>query len=389
MGLWAKRGNPHEQWTLTTEFRAAGAGGAGGSLHIWYTGNGARAGVGASQGVDTIYTSKPWDGLALVIDSHTGQGQVRGYLNDGRQDYSHHHNPTSLAFAHCDFDYRNKGVLSQVKLTRDKWYLTVEVDGKLCFQIDKVPLPKGYFFGITAATSDIPDSFELFKFLTEAPPRNEGHADGHIDLKDQQQQHGQQNQGQQNQGQQQQGGAAQPDPAHEPQMPGAAGGKSFGEWKMEPGEEDHEAAFYKSQEAQFADLHNRLQALTHHLAAVQEKLGIMHDRIDALHKKEDEWRQKDEERRREDEKWRQKDGERRREDEKWRQEVRSHRVALEQLNRMESQLSILPDAVGKALTSSSPMIGMMEAVLVIIQVVLAGSYVLYKRRRNTSSKKYL
>lgn len=39
------------------------------------------------------------------------------------------------------------------------------VDDKVCFQTPKVILPAGNFFGVTAATPDNPDSFELFKFV--------------------------------------------------------------------------------------------------------------------------------------------------------------------------------------------------------------------------------
>jgi len=35
----------------------------------------------------------------------------------------------------------------------------------------------------------------------------------------------------------------------------------FEEWKAELGEEDHEAKFYRAQEEQFEDLHNRIVAL--------------------------------------------------------------------------------------------------------------------------------
>lgn len=39
------------------------------------------------------------------------------------------------------------------------------VDDKVCFQTPKVILPAGNVFGVTAATPDNPDSFELFKFV--------------------------------------------------------------------------------------------------------------------------------------------------------------------------------------------------------------------------------
>ncbi|KAL8819383.1 MAG: hypothetical protein Q9223_002171 [Gallowayella weberi] len=61
------------------------------------------------------------------------------------------------------------------------------IDGKRCFSSDKVSLifllyldrsadlkqiklPSGYYFGISAASADTPDSFEVYKFVTSAAP---------------------------------------------------------------------------------------------------------------------------------------------------------------------------------------------------------------------------
>jgi mannose-binding lectin 1 len=128
----------------------------------------------------------------------------------------------------------------------------VEADGKVCLQTDKVRIPRGYYFGLTAATTETPDSFELFNLLVSSPqvgkvernvPRDEPRG------QQKQQQH-QQHQQQQKQ-QQQHGGKVEKLPNEQ----------NFHEWRVEYGEEDHEAAYYKSQEEQFSDVHDRLQAL--------------------------------------------------------------------------------------------------------------------------------
>jgi hypothetical protein len=51
----------------------------------------------------------------------------------------------------------------------------VDVDGKLCFESSKIRLPLGYNFGITAASAENPDSFEIFKFENVAPSSKEQH----------------------------------------------------------------------------------------------------------------------------------------------------------------------------------------------------------------------
>ena len=63
---------------------------------------------------------------------------MRGFLNDGKTDFSIHHNIASLAFAHCDFQYRNQGTLSKIKITHTLQGLKVEADGDKCFDTKEV-----------------------------------------------------------------------------------------------------------------------------------------------------------------------------------------------------------------------------------------------------------
>jgi mannose-binding lectin 1 len=49
----------------------------------------------------------------------------------------------------------------------------------------------------------------------------------------------------------------------------------------------------------------------------------------------------------------------------------------------------VPESVSHALTTGGPKIGMMVTIVVLVQVGLAVAYVLYKKRRNSSPKKYL
>ncbi|KAJ5558422.1 hypothetical protein N7535_008633 [Penicillium sp. DV-2018c] len=153
-----------QKWTAELQFRASGPERAGGILQLWYTKEG-QSRIGTS----SIYTVGPFDGFALVIDTHGGRGgSVRGFLNDGTTDYKSHNNPDTLAFGHCDYSYRNLGRPSIVKLKHTSSIFEVIIDDKLCFSTDKVALPAGNTFGITAATPENPDSFEIFKFILES-----------------------------------------------------------------------------------------------------------------------------------------------------------------------------------------------------------------------------
>lgn len=256
-GLWSAQPNAHDEWLVSTEFRANGGERPGGSLHLWYTARGAAGGSGA--GHDSIYTSKPWDGLALVIDSHAGPGgTIRGYLNDGSKDYSQHHDPTSLAFAHCDFDYRNKGALSKISLAQDGHALTVLVNGRQCFRTEAARLPHGYYFGITATTTETPDSFELFNFIVSGPAADRSRARDDAQHPHQQAVKRKDAVDDKHRKQQRVDKEAEHYQRPDGKLPHQ---EDFEEWHLEDGEEDHEASYYKTQEDQFKDVHSRLQAL--------------------------------------------------------------------------------------------------------------------------------
>ena len=113
----------------------------------------------------------------------------------------------------------------------------------------KVLLPANYYFGVTAASSDTPDSFEVFKFVTSIPP-------AHIDR----------------------------DHLTQKVIP-REGGKTDAETiKLL---DDVLASSLKSQDMQFADLHNRLQVTGHQIENLFHELsrltGMIQGRMEELH----------------------------------------------------------------------------------------------------------
>ena len=158
--LWAENKNHLPQWAVDFEFRASGPDRAGGSLQLWYGSDGQN-----TIGTSSLYTVGRFDGLVLVFDAHNGRQSIRGFLNDGSIEYKSHPNVDSLAFGHCDYAYRGLGRPSRLSLKSTTGGLEVLIDDILCFRSDKIVLPTDYYFGITAASADPPDSFEVFKFL--------------------------------------------------------------------------------------------------------------------------------------------------------------------------------------------------------------------------------
>ena len=112
----------------------------------------------------SLYTTRKFEGLAIVIDTVGGVQKIRGFLNDGNTDFKSHHTVESLAFGHCDYAYRNLGRPSKLKIKYGSDGLSLTIDDKPCFSTPKVTLPADYVFGVTAASADPPDSFEIYKF---------------------------------------------------------------------------------------------------------------------------------------------------------------------------------------------------------------------------------
>ncbi|KAL2829166.1 concanavalin A-like lectin/glucanase domain-containing protein [Aspergillus cavernicola] len=348
---WSQTPLSHSEWSAEFQFRATGVERAGGNLQLWYAKDG-KDKVGSA----SIYTVGQWDGFALVVDTHSGKGgSIRGFLNDGTTDFKSHRSVDSLAFGHCDYSYRNLGRPSVVRIKHTNAILEVTVDDKLCFSTDKITLPAGNTVGVTAATPENPDSFEIFKVVLETATPGIGKAPPIQ----------QQNSNQQPIAVQQQGGAQQKQPlSNDP----------------------------RSADAQFVDLGSRIQLINHATNNILRELGIQGSKAET-----------------------------RQTDLLQRLATKEQVAGLDaRLQRLESTLlSIQRDLEGKdyrdrfnqlhetlrsshlsltesikdnflsVITASTPRMGFFIFLVIAFQVILAGSYIMYKRRRANMPKKFL
>ncbi|KAL5361145.1 putative lectin family integral membrane protein [Aspergillus floccosus] len=348
--VWSQTPVAQSEWTAELQFRASGVERGGGNLQLWLAKDGQ-----SKIGTSSIYTVGAFDGFALVVDMHGGRGgSVRGFLNDGTKDYKSQTSVDSLAFGHCDYSYRNLGRPSVLRVKHTKSVLEVTVDDRVCFSTDKVAIPAGNTFGITAATPENPDSFEIFKFVLQSAQSGSA---GSVPVAQQntQQQPIAQAQGSTSQQQQQQ-----------------QGGQSI--------------------DAQFMDLSSRIQLISHATNNVIRELGNQGTKADS------------------------------RQTELLQNMATKEQVAgLDaRLQRMESLLqSIQRDLAGKdyrdrfsqlektlqsshlslteslqghilsVMTASTPRMGFFIFVIIGVQVLLAGSYIVYKRRKANMPKKFL
>ncbi|KFA52849.1 hypothetical protein S40293_00917 [Stachybotrys chartarum IBT 40293] len=259
--VWAENPLKITSWIADVDFRASGPERGGGNLNIWL----ARAGHHAI-GASSIYTVGRFEGLALVIDQHGGSGgMIRGFLNDGSVDYLQHHNIDELAFGHCLYSYRNLGRPSQIKMRQTDTTFKVEIDGRLCFESDKIKIPAGYEFGVSAGTPDTPDSFEIFKLVVMA---------------DSLQPQGDTNS---NAGNQQQVTKEQEPSKKKSKDNTRDTSKKSNMFEDEDFEDlitaDEDADIFQTSKTQFQDLHNRLQTTNHQLSAVYRMVN-KHNQLD-------------------------------------------------------------------------------------------------------------
>ncbi|KAK1066787.1 hypothetical protein LTR33_011507 [Friedmanniomyces endolithicus] len=369
---WTDETVPSEDWTADFLFRASGQDMGTGNLNIWYTKDKNHIGT------NSVYTVDNFDGLVLVIDQYGGTGgKIRGFLNDGTQNFKAHSSLESLAFGHCDYSYRNLGRPSNIRISNRNG-LSVFVDDKECFRTDRVTLPSGYHFGLTAATADNPDSFEVSKFtVSSSSPSQPQHLN----------------------------------------HPAARSGLPPTLEKLDrfPGSPeavpDRPADEIKSQEDQFADLHNRLQGMTHQVANIFGEFDILQRKIEEKHEAlmnalpsiaggsaasgSEQQVQPRENTAAIDEIRRKMEGmervlqqiQRDIEGKDYKEHINGLQMAVDGLK--GGLTEHLPDTVAMLIRASAPRMGMFVFVVLAFQVMLVGAYVVYKRRRDRMPKKYL
>ena len=249
--IWSDRKTDSDQWTAEVEFRASGQDGGSGNLQLWFVRD------KSAIGLASVYNVNAFDGLALMLDQYGGRGgSIRGFLNDGSQDYAAKGNQESLAFGHCDYSYRNLGRPSKLKVSsRDG--LSVSIDDKPCFSSNQIQLPVGYHFGITARTAENPDSFEVSRLaISTGLPREQGGGGGAVQKGPPQQQRDN-------------GRLEKLDNSHLPNNP--------------PANQQATQGSLLSSDAQFQDLHARMQGLTQQVASVFAEFNTLAKQIDERH----------------------------------------------------------------------------------------------------------
>ncbi|KAJ8912854.1 hypothetical protein NQ315_007986 [Exocentrus adspersus] len=173
--IWTKQPINFGWWEVDIAFRVTGRGRIGADgLAFWYTQN-----KGAYDG-DVFGSSDKWNGLGVIFDSFDNDNKhnnpyIMAVINDGTKEFDHQNDGTTQQLAGCLRDFRNKPFPTRAKIEYYQNTLTIlfhngmtnnDNDYEICMHIENVVLPKGGYFGISAATGGLADDHDVIHFLT-------------------------------------------------------------------------------------------------------------------------------------------------------------------------------------------------------------------------------
>ncbi|KRX55165.1 Protein RRP5 -like protein [Trichinella sp. T9] len=161
-------------WELEVTFSVHGVekGLFGDGMAIWYA---EEPGV-----LGPVFGSKDmFRGLAVFLDTYTNHQDAHNHahpyisamVNNGSLRYDHDRDGTHTQLgghdSGCTAKFRNKEFPTRIliRYVGDTLSVYTDILGKavwdLCFAVDRVSLPKRYFFGMTAATGDLSDAHDI------------------------------------------------------------------------------------------------------------------------------------------------------------------------------------------------------------------------------------
>ncbi|KAI8877898.1 hypothetical protein K501DRAFT_37597 [Backusella circina FSU 941] len=179
--IWSKIPNPHEEWETEIHFRVSGShlhGGRG--MAFWYAKEPMVEGP--------VFGSKDkWDGLSVWLDSAnpvTHKPSIMAIINQGNLAFAAGDDPTKHNLGSCSSTYRNAPGESLLKVKYVDKTLTVSIgtgeaggEYRICLQKSGVSLPKGYYFGMSAASHNPADDHDIISLETRQlnPPQKKEH----------------------------------------------------------------------------------------------------------------------------------------------------------------------------------------------------------------------
>jgi len=116
-------------------------------------------------------------GLGVLFDTYSNMNQghmqyISVILGDGSQEYDHERDGGDAKLAGCEYNFR--GDVHDMRIVYDNFLLRMYIapehePWEECFVVRKVRIPKGYYFGLTAATGDLADNHDIISFRVIDP----------------------------------------------------------------------------------------------------------------------------------------------------------------------------------------------------------------------------
>ncbi|XP_065166680.1 protein ERGIC-53 [Atheta coriaria] len=175
--IWTKNPINFDYWDVDLSFRITGRGRIGADgLAFWYTQN-----KGAYDG-NVFGSSDRWNGLGIFFDSFDNDNKhnnpyIMAVVNDGTRDFEHQNDGQNQMLAGCLRDFRNKPFPTRARIEYYNNVLTLlfhngmtnnDQDYEMCFRAENVFLPKGGYFGVSAATGGLADDHDVLHILTSS-----------------------------------------------------------------------------------------------------------------------------------------------------------------------------------------------------------------------------
>ncbi|XP_049882972.1 protein ERGIC-53 [Pectinophora gossypiella] len=175
--IWSKQPVNFDWWEVDIMFKVTGRGRIGADgLAFWYT-----AARGDYAG-EVFGSSDRWTGLGLMFDSFDNDNKhnnpyIMAVLNDGTKVFDHKSDGSQQLTSGCLRDFRNKPFPTRARIEYYMNTLTVyfhngmtnnEADYELCFRAENVVLPRGGYFGVSAATGGLADDHDVLHLLTSS-----------------------------------------------------------------------------------------------------------------------------------------------------------------------------------------------------------------------------
>ncbi|XP_023935300.1 protein ERGIC-53 [Bicyclus anynana] len=175
--IWTRTPISFDWWEVDIMFKVTGRGRIGADgLAFWYT-----SARGEYNG-DVFGSSDRWNGLGVIFDSFDNDNKhnnpyVMAVLNDGTKNFDHKSDGATQLLSGCLRDFRNKPFPTRARIEYYLNTLTVhfhngltnnEADYELCFRAENVALPRGGYFGLSAATGGLADDHDVIHLLTSS-----------------------------------------------------------------------------------------------------------------------------------------------------------------------------------------------------------------------------